>query len=121
MQKNWFIVFNVKVTLSGYIIKIRLFLLYLLNSWSVWNSIVSWSVLLKNGITVFKDKVTVKVQNVTISKFGMVMQHHELECHAEFCCCYFQGQGHSEGCNDQNMSLSTIFSELLIPWQPNLV
>ena len=32
-----------------------------------------------------------------------------------------QGQGHSEGSNDQNMTLSTIFSELLFPWQPNLV
>ena len=37
------------------------------------------------------------------------------------CCCYLQGQGHSEGSYDQNMSLSTIFSELLIHWQPNLV
>ena len=59
-----------------------------------------------------------------VTKFGMVMQHYEPECHAEifcYCCCYLQGQGHSEGSYDQNTTLSTIFSELLIPWQPNLV
>ena len=32
-----------------------------------------------------------------------------------------QGQGHSKGLYDQNMTLSAISSELLIPWQPNLV
>ena len=35
--------------------------------------------------------------------------------------CYLQGQGHSEGWYDQNMTLSTIVFELLIPWQPDLV
>ena len=58
-----------------------------------------------------------------VTKFGIVMQHHGPECHMEFCycCCYLQGQGHSKGSYDQNMILCTIFSELLIPWQPNLV
>ena len=59
-----------------------------------------------------------------VTKFGMVMQHLEPECHAEkkFCgCCYLQGQGHSEGSYDENITLSTIFSKLFIPWQPNLV
>ena len=37
MQKNWFAVFSVKVTARAYIIKILLFLLYLLNCWSVCN------------------------------------------------------------------------------------
>ena len=37
------------------------------------------------------------------------------------CCCYLQGQSHSEGSYDQNMILSTLYSELLTPWQPNLV
>ena len=37
-----------------------------------------------------------------------------------FCYCYLQGQGLSLGSYDQNMTLSTL-SELLIPWQPNLV
>ena len=67
-----------------------------------------------------------------VTKFDMVMQHQELECHAGIVCvcvfvcvcvsvCYFQSQVHSEGLHEQNMALSTIFSELLIPWQPNLV
>ena len=56
------------------------------------------------------------------TKFGMVMQHHEPESCGHFCCCcYLQGQGHSKGSYHQNMTLSTILSELLIPWQPNLV
>ena len=37
MQKNWFTLFNVKVTGRAYIIKIWLFLLYLLNCWFVCN------------------------------------------------------------------------------------
>ena len=37
------------------------------------------------------------------------------------CCCCLQGQGHSDGSNEHNMTLSTIFAELLIPWQPDLV
>ena len=36
-------------------------------------------------------------------------------------CCYLQSQGHSEGSYDQNMTLFTIFSELLIILQSNLV
>ena len=58
-----------------------------------------------------------------VAKFDMVMQHHEPECHAgiKVCCCYVQGQGHSEGSYDQNMTLSTVFSELVILWHPNLV
>ena len=30
------------------------------------------------------------------------------------CCCYLQGQSHSKGSYDQNMTLSTILSEVLI-------
>ena len=66
-----FIVFNVKVTARAYIIKILLFLLYLLNSLSVCNqtvfSIISWSVLWKNGIAAFKVKDTANVYNVSVS------------------------------------------------------
>ena len=36
-KKNWFTIFSVKVTVRAYIIKIWLFLLYLLNCWSVCN------------------------------------------------------------------------------------
>ena len=42
------------------------------------------------------------------------MHHHELECHAKRLVCYFQGQGHSKGSYDKNMTVSTISSELLI-------
>ena len=72
IQKNWFNIFNVKVTLRGYIIKIWLFLRYLLNCRSVCNQ--TWfvsaaseakSVLWKNWVTAFKVKVTAKVQNVS--------------------------------------------------------
>ena len=37
MQKKWFTVFNIKVTARAYVIKIWLFLLYLLKCWSVCN------------------------------------------------------------------------------------
>ena len=30
------------------------------------------------------------------------------------CCCFLQGQGHSNGSCDQNMTLSTIFSDFLV-------
>ena len=57
-----------------------------------------------------------------VTKFGMAMQHHEPECHVEKkFSCFLEGQGHSEGSYDQNRTLSTIVSELLIPWQPNSV
>ena len=39
MQKNWFTVFSVKVTARAYIIKIWLFLLFLLNCWYICNQI----------------------------------------------------------------------------------
>ena len=42
--------------------------------------------------------------------------------HHGWCQCKIsQGQDHSKGSDDQNMTVSTILSELLIPWQPNLV
>ena len=37
IQKNWFIIFKVKITSRAYTIKIWLFLLYLLNCWSICN------------------------------------------------------------------------------------
>ena len=44
-----------------------------------------------------------------------------MSCGGRHIFCYLQGQGHSKGSYDQNMTLSAILSELLIPWQPNLV
>ena len=52
------------------------------------------------------------------TKLGTVMQYHEPDCYAENkIVCPLQGQGHSKGSYDQDMGLSTISSELLIPWQ----
>ena len=56
-----------------------------------------------------------------VTKQGMVVYYHELECHAEKFVCYLQGQGHSEGSYDQNVTLATISSDLLILLQPALV
>ena len=48
----------------------------------------------------------------------MVMYYHELECHEEkFICCH-QGQSHSKGLYNQNMT--AISSEMLILLQSNL-
>ena len=56
-----------------------------------------------------------------VTKLSIVMQLYELVCRVNNFVCYLQGQGHSEGLYDQNMTLSTISSELLILWQINLV
>ena len=44
-----------------------------------------------------------------------------LRCCAKRLVCYFQGQGHSKGSYDQNMTVSTTSSELLILLLPNLI
>ena len=41
------------------------------------------------------------------------MHHHELECHANRLVCYFQGQGHSKGSCDENITFFWLFSFLL--------
>ena len=77
MRKNWFTIFNVKVTARTYIIKLWLFFLYFLNCCSICKQ--TWygsratrnqSVLWKNVITALKVKVTAKVQNVSESLSG---------------------------------------------------
>ena len=55
------------------------------------------------------------------TKLGMVMQHHEPECPAEKLVICLQCQGHSEGLYNQNMTVSTISSKLLVRLQPNFV
>ena len=64
---------------------------------------------------VVKVKVTEKVQNSvnvhldnissaaepSVTKLGMVMQHHGPKCHARKLVCCLQVQGHSEGSFDQ--------------------
>ena len=89
----------------------------------------------ENGITVFKVKVTTKVWNVSECLSRWYFLNRRTFCYQiwygdapswarvlpTFCCCYLQGQGNSKGSYDQNMTLSTILSELLISWWPNLV
>ena len=67
IQKNWFTVFNVKVTVRAYIIKVWLFLVYLLHWWLVCNQIWFYGVAYK--------------QECPVQKW-------------EYC---IQGQGHREG------------------------
>ena len=77
----------------------------------------------------FKMSVNVCLDNIFwitkhfVTKVGMVMQHHEPEScgNVLLLLLFLQGQGHGEGSYDQNLTLSSILSELLIPWQPNLV
>ena len=42
-----------------------------------------------------------------VTKLDIVM-HHQPECHAKRLVCCFQGQGHSKGSYDQNMTVSII-------------
>ena len=49
-----------------------------------------------------------------LTKLGMVVYYHGVECHAEKLVHYLQFQGHSKGLYNQNMTISTITSELLV-------
>ena len=49
----------------------------------------------------------------------MVVYYHEAECHAKKIV-HFQGQGHSEGLHNKNMTVFTISSKLLVCLQPDL-
>ena len=51
----------------------------------------------------------------------MVVYYHELVCHAEKFAHRLQFQGHSEGLYNQNMTISTLSSTLLVHLQSNLV
>ena len=84
-----------------------------------WYIIISQNFLWRNGIVVFKVKVTAKFQNdyeslsgwyllnqwTFTTKLGLVMHHYGPDClpiRLVFC---LQGQGHSEGACNQNMPL----------------
>ena len=43
-----------------------------------------------------------------VTKLGIVVHHHEPECHAKKFEFYFQGQGHRVGLYNQNITVSTI-------------
>ena len=56
-----------------------------------------------------------------LTKLGVVMHDHGAMCHAETLVHYLQCQGHSEGLNKQNRTISTVSTEVLFQLQPNLV
>ena len=56
-----------------------------------------------------------------VTKLGMIMGHHEPECHAEELVYCLQCQDQSTGLYNQNMNSPTISSKLLVRLQPNLV
>ena len=55
------------------------------------------------------------------TKLGTVVQHHEPECDAQKLVHCLQCQGHSEGLDSQDMTISTLSSKLLVGLQPDLV
>ena len=110
MQKSSFTIFYVKVTVGACSVE--------------------------NLITMFKVKITAKIQNVSECLSGWYLMNHRTFCNqtwyggatswARVSCgkkivCSLQGQGHSESSYDQNMTVSTVPSELLILRQPNLL
>ena len=102
IQKNWFTILNVKVTVRAYIIKTWLFLLYLLICWSVCNQIgfgiteslarvscgkTGWlhsrsrsQQRLKILVNVCLDGIFWTAEHF-VTKLGMVIQLHEPESH----------------------------------------
>ena len=129
--------YNQSTTISAIFSK-QLVCLQLNLAW--WHSIRSLSVLWKKWITAFKVKVKGKVQNLNERLSGWYLLNR-----GTFCCqtwygdaalfarvscewgwgggivCYLQAQGHSKGSYDQNMTVATISSQMLILLPPNLV
>ena len=84
----------------------------------LWYIIKSQNVLWRNGIVVFKVKVTANLwmlmnvcpDNISwiaepfTTKLGMVMHHYEPDCPPKRLVCCLQDQGHNEGSCNQNMT-----------------
>ena len=138
MRKNWFTIFNVKVTVRAYIIKIWLFSLYLLSWWSVCNQTWFYSTVSsalvscgKMGLPCsrsrsqrrFKMSVNVCPDDIFwttdhfVTKPGTVMQPHKPECPAEkkLVLCV-QCQGHSEGLYNKKKNITIFTIYLLNCW-----
>ena len=58
---------------------------------------------------------------IFFTKLGMAVYYHEEMYHAEKFVHYLQCQGHSEGLFNQNVTIFTISSKLLVCLQRNLV
>ena len=109
----------------------------------LYHSIISQSVLWKNGISAFKVKITAKVQNVNeylsrccflcvsdhvhsvspelLNRLGMVVYYHEALCPAEKLVHSLQCEGHSEGLYNHIMTIFTISFKLLVGLQTFLI
>ena len=72
----------------------------------------------KLGLMMFSTKLGLMVFS---TKLGLMVYYYEVECKAEKLVRYLQCQGHSEGLYNKNMTVSTIFSKLLVCLQPKLV
>ena len=55
------------------------------------------------------------------TKLGMVVYYHESMCHAEKLVHYLQCQGHSKDLYNQNMTIFTMSSKLLVRMKRNMV
>ena len=58
---------------------------------------------------------------IVLTKLGMVVYYHEVMCCAEKLVHYLQCQSLSEGLYNQNMTIFTISSKLLVRLQPDSV
>ena len=119
VQKDWLAIFKVKVTARAHMIKIGQLLLYLLNGWSFcyqnwFVSTLSWARVFYGEFGLcsrsqkrFRIPVTVHLNDISsaaepsVTKLGMVMQHHGPKYHARRFVSCLQVQGHSEGSFDQ--------------------
>ena len=141
MHKVWFTIFKVKVIARAHMIKMWCCLLYLQNRWSFcyqtwfwWYIIIRKNVLWRNGIVVFKVKVTANfkmLMNVCpddilwiaepfTTKLGSMINHNEPNCF-KIIGLLLSGQGHSEGVYNQNMTISFVSSKLLVGLLSNFV
>ena len=97
-----------------------------------WYMIISQNALWRNGIVVFKVIVTAnfkKLMNVCpddifwsikqfTTKLGIVMHHYEPDCLLKRLVCCLQGQGHSEGSYNQNMTIYVFWSADVLSSRP---
>ena len=116
-RKILFAVFKVKITVSAHMIKIWLFLLYLLNCWFFGNQTWSDDTSSYARLSCEKNLQSSSQQRVTVSIFVQMIsskpQKILLPNLLLWCIimsqsvvqkdCYFQGQGHRKGSYDKNM------------------
>ena len=138
---------NVKVTVRTFIIKLWLFLLYLLNSWSVSNQIWFYSAAWKPECPVekwnycvqgqghskgskcqwmFVEMMFSESQNISLPYFAMLKQHREPESRAEIIsififATFIMSRSQRGLVWSKYDSFYYILCELLIPWQLNWV